>query len=49
LKTAKKLQIPFQKREVAEALVSIHICGFEEVRDKLIIDLHYTGIHEELS
>jgi integrase/recombinase XerC len=43
LKTAKKLQIPFSEKEVAEALVSIHSpCGFEEVRDKLIIDLFYT-------
>ncbi|MFT5964082.1 MAG: integrase/recombinase XerC [Flavobacterium sp.] len=43
LKVSKKLQIPFSEKEVAEALVSIQSpYGFEEVRDKLIIDLFYT-------
>jgi integrase/recombinase XerC len=43
LKTAKKLQIPFSEKEVAEVLIGIqNPCGFDEVRDKLIIDLFYT-------
>jgi integrase/recombinase XerC len=42
LKTAKVLQIPFL-REVAEVLGEIQSpVGFEEVRNKLIIDLFYT-------
>jgi integrase/recombinase XerC len=43
LKTAKKLQIPFSEKEVVEVLTGIqNPCGFDEVRDKLIIDLFYT-------
>jgi integrase/recombinase XerC len=40
LKTAKVLQIPFSEKEVAEVLGQIKSVGFEEVRNKLIIDLH---------
>jgi integrase/recombinase XerC len=39
LKTAKVLQIPFSEKEVAEVLGQIKSV-FEEVRNKLIIDLH---------
>jgi integrase/recombinase XerC len=43
LKISKKLQIPFSEKEVAEVLTGIqNPSGFEEVRDKLIIDLFYT-------
>jgi integrase/recombinase XerC len=43
LKTAKVLQIPFSEKEVAEVLDEIESpVGFEEVRNKLIIDLFYT-------
>jgi integrase/recombinase XerC len=43
LKTAKVLQIPFSEKEVAEVLGEIQSpVGFEEVRNKLIIDLFYT-------
>ena len=43
LKTPKKLQIPFSENEVAEVLGQIqNPVGFEEIRDKLIIDLFYT-------
>lgn len=43
LKTPKTLQIPFSENEVAEVLNQIqNPIGFEEVRDKLIIDLFYT-------
>jgi integrase/recombinase XerC len=43
LKISKKLQIPFSEKEVAEVLIRIqNPSGFEEVRDKLIIDLLYT-------
>ncbi|WP_396169977.1 tyrosine-type recombinase/integrase [Flavobacterium sp.] len=46
LKTPKKLQIPFSENEVADVLNQIpNPVGFEEIRDKLIIDLFYiTGI-----
>ena len=43
LKTPKTLQIPFSEKEVAEVLSQIsNPVGFEEIRDKLIIDLFYT-------
>jgi len=43
LKTPKKLQIPFSENEVADVLNQIpNPVGFEEMRDKLIIDLFYT-------
>ncbi len=43
LKTPKILQIPFSEKEVAEVLSQIqNPVGFEEIRDKLIIDLFYT-------
>jgi integrase/recombinase XerC len=43
LKISKKLQIPFSEKEVVEVLEGMSSpCGFEEMRDKLIIDLFYT-------
>lgn len=43
LKTAKTLQIPFSEKEVDSVLSQmLHPVGFEEVRNKLIIDLFYT-------
>jgi integrase/recombinase XerC len=43
LKTAKVLQIPFSEKEVAKVLGGMESpVGFEEVRNKLIIDLFYT-------
>ena len=43
MKTPKTLQIPFSEKEVAEVLSQIsNPVGFEEIRDKLIIDLFYT-------
>ena len=43
LKTPKTLQIPFSETEVAEVLNQIaNPVGFEEKRDRLIIDLFYT-------
>ncbi len=43
LKTPKTLQIPFSENEVSEVLSQIqHPVGFEEIRDKLIIDMFYT-------
>ncbi|TDE06163.1 tyrosine-type recombinase/integrase [Flavobacterium hiemivividum] len=43
LKTAKVLQIPFSEKEVAEVLRDLeNPVGFEEIRNKLIIDLFYT-------
>ena len=43
LKTPKTLQIPFSEKEVAEVLNQMHNpVGYEEIRDKLIIDLFYT-------
>jgi len=46
LKTPKTLQIPFSEKEVVDVLNLIqNPVGFEETRDKLIIDLFYaTGI-----
>ncbi|MGQ7946692.1 tyrosine-type recombinase/integrase [Flavobacterium sp. WC2509] len=44
LKTEKKLQIPFSEKELVEALSRNSIPeGFEEVRDKLIVELFYTS------
>jgi integrase/recombinase XerC len=43
LKTPKTLQIPFSEKEVVEVLNQMqNPVGFEEIRDKLIIDLFYT-------
>jgi integrase/recombinase XerC len=43
LKVSKKLQIPFSEKEVAEVLYRVQDpSGFEEVRNKLVIDLLYT-------
>ncbi|TDE29819.1 integrase [Flavobacterium ranwuense] len=43
LKTPKLLQIPFSEKEVADVLgVMQGAIGFEEIRNKLIIDLLYT-------
>lgn len=43
LKIPKTLQIPFSEKEVVEVLSTIeNPIGFEEVRNKLIIDLFYT-------
>ncbi|PKB15793.1 tyrosine-type recombinase/integrase [Flavobacterium sp. 5] len=44
LKTEKKLQIPFSEKELAEALSQNPVPeGFEEVRNKLIVELFYTA------
>lgn len=43
LKIPKTLQIPFSEKEVADVLSQMqNPKGFEEIRDKLIIDLFYT-------
>lgn len=43
LKTAKLLQIPFSEKELVDVLgVLKSAVGFEEIRNKLIIDLFYT-------
>ncbi|MFV8328130.1 tyrosine-type recombinase/integrase [Flavobacterium sp. ZS1P14] len=43
LKTPKLLQIPFSEKEVEEALGHLqNPVGFEEIRNKLIVDLFYT-------
>ena len=43
LKVSKIIQIPFSEKEVTAVLDQIqHTVGFEEVRNKLIIDLFYT-------
>ncbi len=43
LKTSKTLQIPFSEREMSDALDLVcDVAGFEEVRNKLIVDLFYT-------
>jgi integrase/recombinase XerC len=43
LKTPKTLQIPFSEKEVVDVLSQIqNPIGFEEIRNKLIIDLFYT-------
>ncbi|MBW4359895.1 tyrosine-type recombinase/integrase [Flavobacterium taihuense] len=44
LKTEKKLQIPFSEKELVDALSqNLHSEGFQEVRDKLIVELFYTS------
>jgi integrase/recombinase XerC len=43
LKTPKKLQIPFSEKELADVLGQVNeSSGFQEIRDRLIIDLFYT-------
>jgi len=43
LKTPKSLQIPFSEKEVIAVLeIEQELLGFEEIRNKLIIDLFYT-------
>ena len=43
LKTPKTLQVPFSENEVSEVLTQIqNPTGFEEIRNKLIVDLFYT-------
>ncbi|WP_426486192.1 tyrosine-type recombinase/integrase [Flavobacterium sp. 2] len=43
LKTPKNVQIPFSEKELGDLIQSIEApVGFEEVRDKLIVDLFYT-------
>ena len=43
LKTPKSLQIPFSEKEVIAALeIEQGLLGFEEIRNKLIVDLFYT-------
>ncbi|MCC9018812.1 tyrosine-type recombinase/integrase [Flavobacterium lipolyticum] len=46
LKTPKIIQIPFSEKELTDLLLKVgDPCGFEEVRDRLIVDLFYaTGI-----
>jgi len=44
LKTEKKLQIPFSEKELVEALSQKSISDdFQEIRDKLIVELFYTS------
>ncbi|MDR6843858.1 tyrosine-type recombinase/integrase [Flavobacterium granuli] len=44
LKTEKKLQIPFSEKELTEVLSqNLHSEGFQEIRDKLIVELFYTS------
>jgi len=44
LKTEKKLQIPFSEKELVDALSqNPDVEGFEEVRDRLIVELFYTA------
>ncbi|PAM95650.1 integrase [Flavobacterium sp. IR1] len=43
LKTPKIVQIPFSEKELTDLMQQVgEPCGFEEVRDKLIVDLFYT-------
>ncbi|SHM72122.1 tyrosine-type recombinase/integrase [Flavobacterium saccharophilum] len=43
LKTPKIIQIPFSEKELSDLMGQIDIpVGFEEVRDKLIVDMFYT-------
>lgn len=46
LKTPKIVQVPFSEKEMKEVLVQIDVpVGFEEVRDKLIVEMFYvTGM-----
>jgi integrase/recombinase XerC len=47
LKTAKILQIPFSEKEVNAALLQMGTPeGFEQIRNKLIVDLFYTTGYE---
>ena len=44
LKVEKKLQIPFSEKELTDALSQNSVAeGFQEVRDKLIVELFYTA------
>ncbi len=44
LKTEKKLQIPFSEKELVDALSQNSVTeGFQEVRDRLIVELFYTA------
>jgi integrase/recombinase XerC len=44
LKTEKKLQIPFSEKELVAGLYqSLNASGFQEIRDKLIVELFYTS------
>ena len=44
LKMEKKLQIPFSEKELTDALSQNSVAeGFQEVRDKLIVELFYTA------
>ncbi|PWA08579.1 tyrosine-type recombinase/integrase [Flavobacterium laiguense] len=43
LKVSKKLQIPFSEKELVDVLGQVNeLSGFQEIRDRLIIDLFYT-------
>ncbi|NJW54436.1 site-specific integrase, partial [Salinimicrobium oceani] len=45
LKTTRKLQVPFSESEINTALQNIPTEGFEELRNKLMVELFYsTGI-----
>lgn len=44
LKTEKKLQIPFSENELTQALLqNKEVDGFQEIRDRLIVELFYTS------
>ena len=48
LKTSKKVQIPFSQKEIKNVLSDFKVEGFQENRDKLIIELFYsTGIRRQ--
>lgn len=42
LKTSQKAQVPFSEKEVEEALALIVPEGFEDYRDKLVLEIFYT-------
>ncbi len=43
LKTPKIIQIPFSEKEVSDLMCQVDVpVGFEEIRDKLIVDMFYT-------
>lgn len=42
LKTAQKAQIPFSEKEVQQALDLIKLVGFEDYRDKVVLEIFYT-------
>ena len=45
LKTSRKLQVPFSEKEMEQALEPVPAEGFEELRNKLMVELFYsTGI-----